>query len=238
MTASTLLLTLKGPMQTWGDASRFRERGTGPYPTKSGVVGMLAAADGRRRTDPIEDLAALTFAVRVDQPGSLMKDFQTAQQWQTGGDNYLVSRYYLADAVFMAAVESEDRGLLEGLAEAMRRPRFPLFLGRRSCPTNPDLVHGIVEGTAVDALREAPWKASAAHRRQRSTEVVLPIFRDATAEEERRGEGFPRQDVPLSFAQENRKYGWRTVVQDPEGAPMANPDGRRADPFFEEVISA
>lgn len=260
---SSLLLQLKGPLQSWGHSSRFNDRATSPQPTKSGIVGLLAAADGRRRTDPIEDLARLTFAVRVDQPGSLLRDYQTAEAWQTAGKTNLVSRYYLSDAVFLAAVESEDRALLESLAQSLRSPRFPLYLGRRSCPANPDLVlrtasegdrgsgstvtssrsraglpdsgADVHDGSAVDLLRSAPWCASRAHRRTRSQEVVLPIFRDG-----RPGEpGDPQQDVPLSFDQEHRRYGWRTVVRDELGARISNPDGIvRSDPFFEEVVSS
>ncbi|WP_291792984.1 type I-E CRISPR-associated protein Cas5/CasD [Brevibacterium sp.] len=250
---SSLLLLLKGPMQSWGDASRYRDRATRPYPTKSGVLGLIAAAEGRRRTDDLEDLARLRFAVRVDQSGSVMHDYQTSEAWQTGGGTSLISRYYLADAVFLAAVESPDRQILEGIATALRTPRFPLFLGRRSCPANPDLVPRQVrrgknsEDTAaveplrdvpaVQALREAPWFASNAHRRTRPKNLVLPIYRDAMPGEEQDGD--PRQDVPLSFDQRHRRYGWRTVVEDETGAPIANPDGTaRTDPFFEEVISA
>lgn len=232
---STLLLLLRGPMQSWGDASRYRDRATGSQPTKSGVLGLVAAALGRRRTDPLEDLAALTFAVRVDQPGSLLRDYQTAEAWQGGGGTSLVSRYYLSDAVFVAAIQAGDRALLEGIRDALASPRFPLFLGRRSCPANVDLVLGIEDTDAVTALRTVPWKASAAHRRTRPRSVVLPIFRDGLPGEE----GEARQDVPLSFAQEHRRYGWRTVVQDDQGAAVDNPEGTsRFDPFFDEVISA
>ena len=58
---SVLLLRLKGPLQSWGDSSRFTRRETRQEPTKSGVLGLLAAAQGRRRGDPIEDLAGLAF---------------------------------------------------------------------------------------------------------------------------------------------------------------------------------
>lgn len=232
---SSLLLLLKGPLQSWGDSSRYRDRATGAYPTKSGVLGLVAAAEGRRRTDSIEDLARLRFAVRVDQPGALLHDYQTAQQWQANGSTSLVSRYYLTDAVFLAAIESEDRGLLEGIAERLRSPRFTLFLGRRSCPASADLNQGVVDLDAVSALSEAPWFAAPSHRKTRPQDVTLPIFRDGVPGEE----GAARQDVPLSFAQEHRKYAWRTVVQEPGGARIHNDLGtRRADPFFEEVISA
>ncbi|MDO5645750.1 MAG: type I-E CRISPR-associated protein Cas5/CasD [Dermabacter sp.] len=231
----TLLLLLRGPMQSWGDDSRYLDRATRAQPTKSGVLGLLAAAEGRPRTASLHDLAGLTFAVRVDQPGTLLHDYQTAEQWQTGGGTRLVSRYYLTDAVFLAAVQSDSREFLEGMVEALRRPHFPLYLGRRSCPANPDLVQGIVEGTAVDALRSAPWHASITHRKTRPSEVVLPIFRDGAPGEE----GDPRQDVPLSFDQAHRDYGWRTVVEEPDGVPLVNKGGNSAaDPFFEAVISA
>ncbi|NLE97041.1 MAG: type I-E CRISPR-associated protein Cas5/CasD, partial [Propionibacterium sp.] len=76
---AVLLLRLAGPMQSWGDSSRFTTRSTRREPTKSGVLGLLAAALGRPRTAEIADLAGLRFGVRVDQPGKVMVDFQTAQ---------------------------------------------------------------------------------------------------------------------------------------------------------------
>lgn len=233
---STLLLLLKGPLQSWGDESRFTARATRPQPTKSGVLGLVAAAEGRRRADDVEDLAALKFAVRVDQPGSVLKDFQTAEDWQTGGGNRLVSRYFLSDAVFVAAIESPNRSVLEGIESALKSPRFPLFLGRRSCPANFDLVIGIKDVDAVTALREEPWRASESHRRTRSTTVELPIFRDGAHDE---AGGEQRHDVPVSFSQEHRQYDWRVVVQEQQGVVCDNPEGQnRNDPFFETVMSA
>lgn len=74
---TVLLLKLAGPLQSWGSGSRFTERGAQHEPTKSGVVGLLASALGRRRTEPVDDLAELRFGVRIDQPGSFEDDFQT-----------------------------------------------------------------------------------------------------------------------------------------------------------------
>ena len=106
----SLLLLLKGPMQSWGTESRYATRATSTLPSKSGVLGMLAAAEGRRRTDGVEDLAGLRFAVRVDQSGSLLRDYQTAQNWQNNPKSQakLITRYFLTDAAFVAAIESED----------------------------------------------------------------------------------------------------------------------------------
>ena len=127
-----LLLRLAGPLQSWGSASRFTRRGTDPQPTKSGIVGLLAAAEGRRREDPIEDLSGLRLGVRVERPGVLIGDFQTARRPLRGGGSGDVSmplstRYYLSDAVFLAAIEGPEP-LIRGLEEATRRPRFALAL--------------------------------------------------------------------------------------------------------------
>ncbi|STC69303.1 type I-E CRISPR-associated protein Cas5/CasD [Corynebacterium pilosum] len=232
----TLKLLLKGPMQSWGDNSRYRTRSTGSTPTKSGIVGLLAAAEGRRRTDPIEDLAALSLAVRVDQSGSLLRDYQTAQPWQKNPNDpaKLVTRYYLSDAAFLVGIESENLELLEGLQEALRNPAYPLFLGRRSCPAPANLVQGIVPAAAdVALLEEDEWFASSAHRKVRSKKVELPVYRDARPGEQ----GERRQDVPISFDPQHRKYGWRTVVFAGSKAIDNSAFGRSHDPFMEAVMS-
>lgn len=223
---SVLLLRLAGPLQAWGDSSRFTRRETRNLPSKSGVLGLLAAAQGRRRTEEIEDLAALRFGVRVDQPGQLTRDFQTAINWETHSSMPLSVRYYLADAVFVAAVEGE-RSLLEALDTALRRPLFPLYLGRRSCPTSGRVSLGVADQPLEEALRNAPWEASAWYRRTRGRQLKLRLVADALP-----GVAGPTRtarDVPVSFSPVRREYGWREVVElDP--AEIVNPDGRASEP--------
>ncbi|WP_223273999.1 CRISPR-associated protein Cas5, partial [Nocardia cerradoensis] len=48
-------MRLAAPLQSWGVASRFARRETQQYPSKSGILGLIAAARGHRRTDPIEE---------------------------------------------------------------------------------------------------------------------------------------------------------------------------------------
>ncbi len=74
---SVLLLQLAGPLQSWGDSSRFVRRETRNEPTKSGVIGMLASAQGRSREDSIEDLLGISFGVRTEQHGRVIRDLQT-----------------------------------------------------------------------------------------------------------------------------------------------------------------
>ncbi|MET7315254.1 type I-E CRISPR-associated protein Cas5/CasD [Streptomyces thermoviolaceus] len=152
-----LLLHLSGPLQSWGERSRFTQRDTARFPTRSGLIGLLAAALGRRRGQPVDDLARLSLTVRVDRPGVLLRDYHTvggglpAKATVTtaeGGKRKaeaatLVSdRYYLADAAFTAALTSDDTALLHQCAEALRSPTWPLYLGRRSCPPTPPLLIG------------------------------------------------------------------------------------------------
>lgn len=204
-----MLLRLAGPLQSWGDASRFTTRSTRESPTKSGVVGLLAAALGRRRTDPLEDLLGLTFGVRTDQSGVLTRDFQTAED-RAGKSKPLSYRYYLADAVFLAAIEGDD-ALIEGLVEALRRPTFPLYLGRRSCPPAGPLYLKTVPDGCRDALLTHPWLAADWHRRKLPRRVSMPIARDARADET--GTELVR-DIPVSFAAQHRDYSWRSVVHE------------------------
>lgn len=225
---STLLLLLTGPMQSWGASSRFAQRATENFPTKSGVLGLLAAAQGRRRTDPIEDLAQLRFGVRVDAPGSLLRDFQTAQSEQKSLP--LTYRYYLSDATFIAGVEGDD-GIVEGLHEAIQRPAFPLYLGRRSCPPSRPVALGVRRTDLESALREERWLASeremASHR---ASTVRLRLILDAKPGED----GITLRDVPQSFDPRHRQYGWRTVA-DAEPVAVDNPRGRERvhDPLAE-----
>jgi CRISPR system Cascade subunit CasD len=136
---ATLMIRLCGPMQSWGVRSRYDYRDTWPYPTKSGVLGLLCAALGRDRHEPIDDLAALRMGVRVDRPGTLKVDYQTASQVLTSEfalrDTVQSWRSYLSDAAFLVGLEGDD-SLLSQCYEALLRPRWPLFFwgARATCP--------------------------------------------------------------------------------------------------------
>ena len=56
---STLLLRLAGPLQSWGTDSKFEVRRTENEPSKSGVIGLVAAALGIRRNEEISELNSL-----------------------------------------------------------------------------------------------------------------------------------------------------------------------------------
>ncbi|KEI43374.1 type I-E CRISPR-associated protein Cas5/CasD [Saccharopolyspora rectivirgula] len=214
---SVVAFRLAGPLQSWGVRSRFVRRETEMAPTKSGVLGMVAAAKGLRRTDPLDEMLGLRFGVRIDQPGKLLRDFQTAQRPKREKDGStswkalpLSYRYYVSDAVYVAVLEG-DRELVEGIDEAVRSPEFPLYLGRRSCPPAGPVALGFFDGTVEEALANLPWMASAEHqRRHRSKTVRLSTVCDVPPGG---SSGELVRDVPVSFDPNRRQYAWRAVAR-------------------------
>ncbi|MET9479075.1 type I-E CRISPR-associated protein Cas5/CasD [Streptomyces sp. NPDC006638] len=75
MTQHVLLVRLAAPLQSWGVVSRFSRRDTRSRPTKSGVIGLCAAALGHDRTEDLGELAAVRFGVRADHPGTPVRDY-------------------------------------------------------------------------------------------------------------------------------------------------------------------
>jgi CRISPR system Cascade subunit CasD len=237
---SVVALRLAGPLQSWGVDSRFVRRGTQTAPTKSGVIGLVAAAKGIRRTEPIEELVSLRLGVRVDQPGQLIRDFQTAQRPEKGRDGSvkwkslpLSYRYYISDATYLVVLEG-DRSLVEGIDSAVRSPAFPLYLGRRSCPPAGPVALGVSEIDLDEALNTLPWLASDRHQRsQRERSVRLETIRDALADEVG---AETLHDEPVSFDPDHRRYTWRSIVH---GAVVVdNPHGVEAVARQHDPMSA
>ncbi len=134
----TLLLRLEGPMQSWGFRSRFDYRDTALEPTRSGVIGLICAAMGIRRGEKISQFDSLRMGVRVEREGRPERDYHTAlgviKADGSGTDTVVSRRDYLADASFTVGFESENKILLDDIAEALRNPEWPLFLGRKAFP--------------------------------------------------------------------------------------------------------
>ena len=205
---ATLLLRLAGPMQAWGTTSRFDERDSGLEPSKSGVIGLICAALGRDRSQPVDDLATLRMAVRVDREGLLMRDYQTATgvllaSGKPDLKRTVVSpRFYLSDAVFLVGLEGE-RCLLDMIQQALRHPVWPLALGRKSMPpTQPVwLQNGLKDEDLISALKNAPL-VGAPRTEEHGQPLRLML--------EHPSEGAVRLDQPVGpFAE--RRFGPRFV---------------------------
>ena len=223
---SVLLLRLAGPMQSWGVQSRFTVRDAGREPSKSGVVGLLCAALGRPRCDPVADLAALAMGVRVDLEGRLLVDYQAAQDVlrAKGGTQRTVisNRYYMADARFLVALAGPSLDLLRQLHQALQDPHWPLFLGRKAfVPAEPVwLADGLLPGVDLaDALAEYRWLGTSGRQRPETVRLVLE---DPAGPE-------VRPDQPLSFSP--RRFAPRRVRMEfiplppeQEAAPCTSPN--------------
>jgi CRISPR system Cascade subunit CasD len=228
---ATLVLRLDGPLQAWGTGSKWRIRHTNTEPSFSGVVGLLCAALGWTRDHPLKAFHGLRMAVRADREGQVIHDYHTvgaagrppvAERFQgsmtaggkikitatTGEIETLVSeRYYLADAVFTVAL-SGPRDFLEECRAALLDPKFPLYLGRKSCPPSvPPLrpCDTLQEGTdPAEVLRGMPWRSRMKRQDKMPSQwrMVVPA---------QPGEDFAqrRADIPLSFLE--RRFAVRYV---------------------------
>lgn len=166
-----LILKLEGPMQAWGGHTFEDYRPTQPFPTRSGIVGLLGACLGIERGDR-EGLIALgqsfRLAVRADTDSkrsyrsTVITDFHTVEAARkvdgSANKNPVVSRReYLCDAGFTAALEFADDEKRREILEGLRRPRYTPFLGRRACPLSRPLYEAEIEAASLrDALAQIP----------------------------------------------------------------------------------
>ena len=207
---STLLLRLAAPLQAWGLDSKFNVRKTGNVPSKSGVIGLLAAALGRSRDESVEDLSALRFGVRIIRQGQLLCDYHTVSRNPNPSPvlnhtDYITKRYYLSDAVFIAGFEGNDPEFMTDLEEALHQPAYPLFLGRRSCPPTLPVSLGLVNEKLETALLNAHCPEIAMDQGRDTARMIIdaPQSDVSTA---------LIPDMPLSFSPRKREFGFRPAV--------------------------
>lgn len=168
--ANLLLLYLEGPLQSWGLRARWDVRDTGAEPSKSGVQGLLGCALGYPMRDPrLEELNQLEMGVRTERPGSRMTDFHTTMgvmrtaegkaKGKPDDPSTIVSyRSYLQDASFLVVLGGPE-DLLERCREALEHPRWPVFLGRKSCPPTRPVLEAWTDSfsSVEDALQGYRW---------------------------------------------------------------------------------
>ncbi len=157
-----LALLLDGPMQSWGHASRFDRRTTALHPTRSGVLGLIAAAMGIDKHAPdeadqirrFERLRVTTVALgrkdrwNHDLPMRRLEDYHTVTGIRRASGKVAADatvqtyRHYLLDARFGVLIEGPP-ALLDEIATALRDPKWGVWFGRKSClPASPVLAAG------------------------------------------------------------------------------------------------
>ena len=178
-----LVFRLYGPMASWGEVAVGEARHSAIYPSKSAVAGLLAAALGIRREQD-ELLSQMTAgykqAVKLVSSGRLLKDYHTAQapdsvgkfRYRTRRDEIvhgderlgtvLSSREYRTDALALIALQSAPNAKwnLDEIRQALLKPKFHLYLGRKSCPLAAPLDPQIVDANgflqALDNYQAQP----------------------------------------------------------------------------------
>jgi CRISPR system Cascade subunit CasD len=202
----TILLKFAGPLQSWGTSSHYETRETDRYPSKSAVIGMLAAALGYRRENHagLSRLSKLDFAVRMDQPGKILRDFQIATSHKPNGEllrSYVTNRYYLQDAVNVVAIGSSDDELMAQIFAALKAPYFQLYLGRRALPINADYLLGMQATDVMESLKQLTWQAAKWYQDAQKIATPLAVYADKRLVEKDIKYTQSVKDVPLSFAQ-------------------------------------
>jgi CRISPR system Cascade subunit CasD len=168
MGSSLLVLRLEGPLQSWGLRARWDVRDTGDEPSKSAVIGLLGCALGYPSFDPrLETLErSLRMGVREEHPGRRITDFQTISGlipkaeggFKVDPSTIISPRTYLQDAAFLVLLDGTS-AVLASCEEALRRPHWPIYLGRKSCPPSRPVLIGLTDAYAslADGLARHPW---------------------------------------------------------------------------------
>lgn len=172
--AEYLVFTLAAPMGSFGGLAGHERRGSGTWPGRSAVLGLLGAATGIRRDD-VEGQRALRrwkIAVAVLSDSVPLQDFHTVQTVPSANikrpdtrrqalralkakDNPVITkRDYRCDCAFGVALW--DGPELEMTRRALERPVFTPYLGRKSCPLAAPMAPRRVQALdVVEALERA-----------------------------------------------------------------------------------
>jgi CRISPR system Cascade subunit CasD len=220
------LFRLYGPMSAWGDIAVGEFRPSYAHPSKSAVLGLLAAALGIRRDEEAVHQAMASsygFAVRVDAAGSPFRDYHTAQVPPAGSGRrkktfatrkdelavpkeglgtILSSRDYRCDSLYTVclwSVGDSSRFSLAQLEAALAKPTFTLYLGRKSCPLALPLQPQVLQASDVrEAFHSARFEDMTFLKSLPSSETVDVYWEGVEADGYTAVHTIERRDSPLS----------------------------------------
>ncbi|MBF0494581.1 MAG: type I-E CRISPR-associated protein Cas5/CasD [Candidatus Omnitrophica bacterium] len=214
-----LLFRLYGPMSSWGDIAVGEIRPSFTHPSKSAILGLVAAALGIKRNEEEKHRSlakALGFAVLVESAGFPLFDYHTAQV-PSGKENYrtrrqelwgdrsdlntiLSTRDYRVDGLYTTIlwVKKHCEFDLDRITVKLRQPDFILYLGRKSCPVALPLEAQTVDAESlVDAVGKVRFLDMVPLGFKHSGHRNLYWDDDGTAGIEQHNI-FERRDFPLS----------------------------------------
>lgn len=171
-----LVFQLYGAMAAWGDIAVGEHRPSQGHPSKSAIIGLLAAALGiKREEEEQQQTLAQNYgmAVCVQASGEILRDYHTIQMmggkrtYATRRDELrtdslnlntmLSQRDYRMDAVYQVAIWGKTEKLpfsLTQLVQALAQPVFTLYLGRKSCPLSLPLQAKLIQNNTLQQAFE------------------------------------------------------------------------------------
>lgn len=190
-----LVFTLAANLGAMGELAGHERRGTLDWPGHSAIIGLLGAALGWRREDDFSVLDVLRMAVAIFDSGTTLRDYHTVQTVPSAKarrpesrpealraarnslNTIITLRDYRCTPLFGVALCNGEYALLERLQQALLRPAFTLYLGRKSCPLAAPLAPRIVSADgpaqALAHLVLPPWRSAAVANRMAADPEML-----------------------------------------------------------------
>ena len=172
-----LTLWLEGPLQSWGVDSHFGARHTLDFPSRSGLTGMLLSASGDSgpQEELLKELSECPLVVfTFNDSTPVLTDFHmigngydSNDPWQrrmtpkkatgeipVGGGSRMTYRDYLQGRHFAAIWEMTDH-LAEKFSDALQKPVFEIYLGKKCCLPSANVFLGLFAGNdnAVESIK-------------------------------------------------------------------------------------
>jgi CRISPR system Cascade subunit CasD len=189
-----VMCRLWGPMASWGSIAVGEQRQSWTRPSRSALLGLVAAALGYPRSDAAAHTAlekSLAVAVRLDEPGRSLRDYHTAQSPQAESKRRWHSRYdEINNAKHLNTILSERAYFTEMSAVAciwlrtgyeaptpsdivarLKAPVYTLFLGRKASPLGmplqPQAITAVSLAEAFYAFDQIEVEAAARHKTEK-----------------------------------------------------------------------
>ena len=157
MPSKCIIMHLSGPMCSWGETGAWKNRSTAMHPSRSSIIGILCAALGIDRNDSkTQTRMSRSFEMVITSSDGISKieDFHTIMAGRDDGKKkvftgsprveelnretttILSRREYLCNAFYTVfLIPKEDCSWnLDDIVDALKKPRYTPYLGRKSCP--------------------------------------------------------------------------------------------------------
>lgn len=185
-----LSLLICAPLCSFGNIARGGVRETALRPMRSQLCGMFGAALGIDRCDTagLKQISkSFQITTHIYSTGNILVDYHTAQS-TTVTPEYLVKKYkhptrydelydenaierthttiskrsYISDFICGLTVSERENSTidLDSLADAIKKPKYTLFLGRKSCPLSSPAFLGVFEAKSCLEAIENTWKSA------------------------------------------------------------------------------